>query len=46
VRSLPGKRAIDLGLGLQVKWFDLRPDTSRPLDTTQVGVFLLRYYGN
>jgi hypothetical protein len=42
-----GRRAIDLGLDLQYRWFDLRPDTRTPFDTFQlVTVFLLRYHWN
>jgi hypothetical protein len=42
-----GRRAIDLGLDLQARWFDLRPDTTRPLDTVQLlAFFLLRYHWN
>ena len=42
-----GRRAIDLGIDLQVKWFDLRPYARFPLDTTQlISVVLLRYHWN
>jgi hypothetical protein len=42
-----GRRAIDFGIDLQVKWFDLRADTRTPLDTTElVSVILLRYHWN
>jgi hypothetical protein len=42
-----GRREIDLGLDLQARWFDLRPDSLIPLDTTQlVSVLLLRYHWN
>jgi len=42
-----GRRAIDLGVDLQLRWFDLRPDARIPLDTLQlVSVFLLRYHWN
>jgi hypothetical protein len=42
-----GRREIDLGLDVQLRWFDLRPDTRTPLDTLQLlGLFLLRYHWN
>jgi hypothetical protein len=42
-----GRHAIDLGLDLQVKWFDLRADTRTPFDTVQlIAVLLLRYHWN
>jgi hypothetical protein len=42
-----GRRDVDLGLDVQLKWFDLRPDSALPLDTLQlVAIFLLRYHWN
>ena len=42
-----GRRAIDLGLDVQLKWFDLRADTRTPLDTLElISVVLLRYHWN
>jgi hypothetical protein len=42
-----GRRAIDLGLDLQIKWLDLRADTRTPLDTRElITVLLLRYHWN
>jgi hypothetical protein len=42
-----GRREIDFGLELQVRWFDLRPDTRVPLDTTQlISILFLRYHWN
>ena len=42
-----GRRSIDLGLDLQIKWFDLRADTRMPLDTRElITVLLLRYHWN
>jgi hypothetical protein len=42
-----GRRDLDLGIDLQTKWFDLRPETRVPLDTTQLlAVVLARYHWN